>query len=163
MLSLITCTMSHYIKFRTLNPLVPSITHSHIACFGDKFIGLFLLLFFCCLLLLLLLVSLFLLASSLSFVLKLLRTPMNSRALSKSWNSRPLSLSFGLKLSCTLIDSHATSKSLNSRLLSHYPGCQRFVLRGFRSRSKCLYCDPREKSLEQSAVSLIAPSQWEAC
>ena len=28
---------------------------------------------------------------------------------------------------------------------------------------QCLYCDPREKPLKQSAVSLIAPSQWEAC
>ena len=29
--------------------------------------------------------------------------------------------------------------------------------------SECLYCDPREKPLEKSAVSLIAPSQWETC
>ena len=28
---------------------------------------------------------------------------------------------------------------------------------------QCLYCDPREKPLEKSAVSLIAPSQWETC
>ena len=28
---------------------------------------------------------------------------------------------------------------------------------------ECLYCDPREKPLEKSAVSLIAPSQWETC
>ena len=28
---------------------------------------------------------------------------------------------------------------------------------------QCRYCDPREKPLEKSAVSLIAPSQWETC
>ena len=28
---------------------------------------------------------------------------------------------------------------------------------------QCLYCDPREKPLEKSAVSFIAPSQWETC
>ena len=28
---------------------------------------------------------------------------------------------------------------------------------------QCLYCDPHEKPLEKSAVSLIAPSQWETC
>ena len=28
---------------------------------------------------------------------------------------------------------------------------------------QCLYCDPREKPPEKSAVSLIALSQWEAC
>ena len=42
---------------------------------------------------------------------------MQSRALSKSLNSHPLSLSFGLKLSCTL-NSHALSKSLDCRPLS---------------------------------------------
>ena len=42
-----------------------------------------------------------------------------------------------------------------------YLGCQRFFLRSFRCRS-CLYCDPREKPLEQSAISLRAPSQWQA-
>ena len=55
---------------------------------------------------------------SLSFGLKLSCTLINSNALSKSLNSRPLSLSFGLKLSCTLINSHAPSESLNSRPLS---------------------------------------------
>ena len=28
---------------------------------------------------------------------------------------------------------------------------------------QCLYCDLRENPLEKSDVSLIAPSQWEAC
>ena len=28
---------------------------------------------------------------------------------------------------------------------------------------QCLYCDPREKPLEKSSVSLIAPSQWKTC
>jgi len=26
-----------------------------------------------------------------------------------------------------------------------------------------LYCDPREKSLDQSAIALMTPSQWLAC
>ena len=52
-----------------------------------------------------------------SFGLRLLRTVIDSRALSKSLNSPSLSFSFGLKLSCTLIDSHSLSKSLNSRPL----------------------------------------------
>ena len=39
-----------------------------------------------------------------------------------------------------------------------YPGCQRFFLRGFRCQF-CLYCDPREKPLEQNAISLRAPRQ----
>ena len=48
-----------------------------------------------------------------------------------------------------------------------YPGCQRLFLRGFLARfpvaAYALYCDPREKPLDQRAIALMPPSRWLAC
>ena len=72
-----------------------------------------------------------------------------NRRCKKSWQNLALHVIF---IVCTLID-NSREPTLGARGLS----C------AVSGLGQCLYCDQREKPLEKSAVSLIAPSQWKTC
>ena len=101
MLTQINYTMTHYIKFRTLNSHAPRNTRCQITCFGGQ------------------------------------EDQSCPDDVPQSKNVGHLRDSF----------------TLGARGLS----C------AVSGLGQCLYYDPREKPLEKSAVSLIAPSQWETC
>ena len=72
-----------------------------------------------------------------------------------------------LKLSTKLYritsGSQITSILQNSTIPDNKPWVPEAFLARFPVAAYVLYCDPREKPLDQSAIALMPPSQWLAC